>query len=275
LISLYRSNIGAFCADVDLTSERPVVDLSNVGWIDPFPLIYLGLFLRYHNKRGKYFKVRKAPYGHGISNYLARMRFCERFNFSAEAIKRERLHHLESSTSLNDVVDIESSEDVGEEVARLVVEVLLEAGHSVRGGHAALDVIVDELVDNFARHSQESLAAFMMQWFPSKRYVSLALGDCGLGMKSTLLRNSDYEHLAESCDAEAITLSLQPLVSCRGSALGGTGLTDVKETVLACGGSLFLASGSDYAMIQGDQIRTGHMGFTLPGVQLEARLPTV
>ncbi|MFW6158544.1 MAG: hypothetical protein ACOC8E_04215 [Planctomycetota bacterium] len=274
MASLYRSNIGGFCSAIDLAAERPTLNLSEIDWIDPFALIYLGMFLRYHNAKGRFFRF-VQPEARAVRSYLARMRFYERFNFTDTVIDTEKLFRFEASTSLNDIVDIKKEPDVDERVAERVIDMVRGGGCSLHGDPGTLHVIVTELVNNFSRHSGQTLAAFMPQWFPQKGYLCLALGDCGLGIRRTLQRNPEYAYLAQKSDAAAIVLAFRPLVSCQGPALGGTGLADVRETVADADGLLFIASGRDYAMMdEAGHTRTGPVEHDLPGVQAEVRLPT-
>jgi hypothetical protein len=49
-LNLSFQNIDWFCAGIDLAQETPVVELSQLDFIEPFAVIYLGQFLRACNK---------------------------------------------------------------------------------------------------------------------------------------------------------------------------------------------------------------------------------
>jgi len=79
-MELSFQNVDAFCARIELEQERPVIALSQLEWIEPFAVIYMGQFLRYHNRSGKAFDV-DPPRDEKVRKYLARIRFWDRFNF--------------------------------------------------------------------------------------------------------------------------------------------------------------------------------------------------
>jgi hypothetical protein len=51
------SNVDRLCASVDLAQAVPHVDLIDVTFMEPFAMLYLGMFLRYHNSCGREFTV--------------------------------------------------------------------------------------------------------------------------------------------------------------------------------------------------------------------------
>lgn len=267
--SLDSTNVSAFCARIDLRQERPLIDLSNVTFVTPFALIYLGMFLRYHDHQGKWFSW-AIPRNDDVKRYLAGMRFYERFRFTQEMVDAARACAFKRGTSLNDIIDIQQEEDVGERIASRSADVLQHV--SVDRGLIA--EVVSELVDNFAQHAGTNLpAAFTMQWFPALKYLTIALGDCGLGIRQTLQRNQQYAHVAGIPDQDAIALALEQRVSCQPDH--GMGLTEVVESVLATKGSLTIASGSGRVIIDSEgKLYRKQQKFDLPGVQLAVHFPT-
>lgn len=114
--------VGKVCAEVNLNLQQPVVDLSEVIFFKPFGLVYLGMFLRFFSGRGKEFLI-NLPENLNARRYLARQNFWERFNFDEETIDREQLHRLTTSTSLNDIVDIERNDYIGDEIGEQLIDV--------------------------------------------------------------------------------------------------------------------------------------------------------
>ena len=51
-------NVDQLCAEVDLDKDPATIDLSNVTWLEPFAIVYLGMFLRFHRSQGRSFQVR-------------------------------------------------------------------------------------------------------------------------------------------------------------------------------------------------------------------------
>src|SRR2546430_5894885 len=116
-------NVGKLCSQIALADPQPIVDLAGVTFVEPFGLVYLGMFLRYFNARGRSFRV-ILPSAAGVRDYLARQRFWERFNFNPEVVQRENLRRFTTSTSLNDIADIEKEPYVAEELAAAVAHVV-------------------------------------------------------------------------------------------------------------------------------------------------------
>lgn len=102
------------CAGVDMALKEPVVDLSGVTFVRPFGIIYLGMFLRYHNAQGRGFQV-TLPRDPQVSRSLATQRFQKRFNLAPSRL--DDLVPVPNFTSLNDIIDLEKSETVAEDVA--------------------------------------------------------------------------------------------------------------------------------------------------------------
>ena len=267
-MDLSFQNVDQLCASVDLAAKEPVVDLSRITFFSPFSLVYLGMFLRYHNSNGKGFKVR-APDDPTARAYLARQNFWERFNFDPECIKNENLRRLTSSTSLNDILDIEKRDEIAEDIAKGVLQVLRRNSVAVPVGLVA--ELMCELVDNFARHSERTLAAVLMQYYPNLRRVVLAIGDCGVGIRSSLAYNPRYTYLAGQPHHVAALKAFEPLVS--RCSEGGTGLTEVRDEIMGLQGQLTLATGDGYVTITARQTLYGQMAYELPGVQIQLSIP--
>jgi hypothetical protein len=267
-VNLNFRNAPAFCASIDLASDRPKVDLSSLTFIEPSAVVYLGMFFRHFNASGKFFAV-KFPVDRKVRKYLADQQFWERFNFRPDLVIREgRLRAFTSSTSPGDIIDIQKAPRVAERVAQEVYQILEWHPHVDRIGE-----IVSELVDNFAIHSKGPLAAFAMQWYPRRKRAILSIGDCGLGIRRTLSRNPKYAHLGGQPHSRAAVEAFKPLVS--GLQLGGgTGLTEVRMAVTDLKGSMRLTTGDGYVEYFPRAARFGNLAFDLAGVQVEIDIPT-
>ncbi len=266
-MQLSYENVGNFCSRVDLHQQKPLIDLSDVSFIQPFALVYLGMFLRLHNSKGMSFNA-VMPNEQFVREYLATQNFWERFNFDPEIIKSERLHRFTPSTSLNDIVDIESKPYIGEDIASAVRELLIN--NEVKVDVDEIEELISELIDNFERHSTHILAAFTMQGNP--RRLVIALGDCGIGIRASLIQNPQHEYLAARPHHEAIRKAFEPLVSAKPE--GGTGLTDAKSTIRRYRGTLTLMSGNGYFRLTSDGREIANRtSYDLPGVQIELTIP--
>lgn len=130
---------------------------------------------------------------------------------------------------------------------------------------------VSELVDNFVQHSEESLAALHMQYYPNRGEVVVAVGDCGVGIRHSLAESPVYAYLRARPDHEAAFRAFGPMVSRKRE--GGTGLYDVKNAILELEGSVRLATGAGYVEFTPKSHRYGPKVHELPGVQIELRVP--
>ncbi len=261
-------NVDQLCARVNLEVSTPVIDLSKVTFFEPFALVYLGMFLRYFNAQGKRFAL-QPPSSEDARNYLARQNFWERFNFDDATINVERLGRFTSTTSLNDIVDVEKDDYVAEEVAEKVVRVLRASSCTLPPNRIA--EIVSELVDNFAQHSGKTLAVLALQYYPNGRRLVIAIGDYGVGIRASLALNPKHAWLATRPHYEAALKAFEPLVSRR--AEGGTGFTEVRDGVLDLKGWLHLATGDGYVRVKNGRTTVGEMAFNLPGVQIQLSFP--
>lgn len=182
--SLHFGNIDSFCSGINLETDRPTVDLSSVSFIEPYALIYLGLFLRLYNSKGKFFNL-ILPKDSRVREYLSRMNFYQRFNFGKYPIGKENLWRFNTNTSMNDIVDIEKDNSAPEYVVSCLEDLLSKQYHinQVRFDIGSICEIVAEIIDNFVQHSGELLAVMTFQYYPKNQVLVVAIGDCGIGIK--------------------------------------------------------------------------------------------
>lgn len=267
-MTLHFYNIGKLCSGIDLSQQKSIIDLSQVTFFSPFALIYLGMYLRLFNSLGHRFTV-YLPTALAAREYLARQQFWDRFNFDPESATRERLRRFITSTSLNDIVDLEKHDYVADDICTQVKNILVATGCDISPSTVAL--MISELVDNFAQHSRKNLAALTLQYYPRIGSLRIAVGDCGIGIRKSLSSNRKYAWLAKMPHYRAALEALKPGVSRK--AQGGTGFTDVLDGIADLGGQLRLATGDEYIMVRSGKATYGPMNFNLPGVQLELFLP--
>ncbi len=264
------NTVGELCSLVNLDDQKPTVDLSNISFVEPFGLVYLGMFLRHFNSLGKFFNI-ITPRSRWVRQYLESQRFWDRYNIAANSTDSQTPRRHSRLTSLSDIVDIENNQYIAEDVGGMVGDILRK--NSVGVDAALVTEVAVELVDNFSRHSGQQLAACAVQLYRQRGDLHFAVGDCGVGIRSSLCRSSHYQHLASAPHYEAALKALEDGVT--GSTEGGTGFGTVREDILQLGGQMCLCTGDGMVIIGGDRqgVEAGRMTFDLPGVQIEIRIP--
>ena len=264
------STVGELCSLVHLDDQKPTVDLSNISFVEPFGLVYLGMFLRHFNSLGKFFNI-ITPRSRQVTQYLESQRFWGRYNIAATSTDSQPLQGHARFTSLNDIVEIENNQYIAENVGDMVGDILRK--NSVRVDVGLVTEVAVELVDNFSRHSGQQLAACAVQLYPQRGELHFAVGDCGVGIRNSLGSNPHYQHLATAPHHEAALKAFEDGVT--GSTEGGTGFGTVREDVLRLGGQMCLCTGDGWVIIGGGRqgAEAGRMTYDLPGVQIEIKVP--
>ena len=259
----YR-NVQRFCGRIDTVPNRPVIDLSSVTWVEPYAVVYLGMFLRYHNSQGKYFSVTEPT--KRVCDYLHGQNFWSRFNFNLDPDRDMSLLRTYESTSFGDIVDIVKDARLAEDIDQKLNDLL--GRRPVRLAIEECVIAVTELVDNFTQHADVILGAMMVQYYPKKRELRVALGDCGTGIKGSLLASGKYPEVETMPHTQCIAKAFTPLVTCKPE--GGMGLCDVLDTVVKYNGTLFLSShdGGFYVDTEGKKY-VMLVPYGLPGVHAE------
>ena len=193
--ALKFSTVGELFSLVNLDDQKPTVDLSNISFVEPFGLVYLGMFLRHFNSLGKFFNI-ITPRSRQVTRYLESQRFWDRYNIAATSTDSQIHRRYARLTSLSDIVDIENNQYIAESVGDMVGDIL--RNNSVRVDASLVSEVAVEVVDNFSRHSGQQLAACAVQFYPQRGNLHIAVGDCGVGIRSSLCRNSLYRHLASA-----------------------------------------------------------------------------
>lgn len=261
-------NVQGICAKIDMSVDSPVIDLSNVTWIEQYAIVYLGMFLRHHNSSGKYFLVNMpAP---GVQDYLAGQKFWERFNFSADVV--DNIKGKRRQTNLGDIIDLTPAPFLAEDVAEQIRELLVRT--DVRLPVEDVAEAVAELVDNFVQHALQPYGVITAQYYPTRHQFRVALADCGVGIRESLSRSNKYPETADMAHSAAIVKAFEPLVTCK--AEGGMGFDYVRDIVTQFKGTLFLSSfdGSVYLDGSGTLYVLPPSPYPLPGVHIELTFDT-
>lgn len=273
-MNLTFANIDNFCSSIILKNPGPgkvpvwsVIDMQGVTFVEPFALIYLGLFIRFHRRAGFRFKV-LIPRSPRVRRYIESQKFWQRYGFDSG--HTSGLPSMGLLTSFNDIVQVNSGDDIGEEIADKVRDLLSRDALARRSAYQVGE-LVSELVDNFAQHSEADDAACVLQRYPQIGRTDFAIGDIGIGIRRSLVQNRDYEYLHHQSDQEAAELAFTPGVGRR--IEGGMGLGEVAESVQNLSGQLFLATGDGWVLFRGGEYSSGSQDCDLSGVQIEVSIP--
>ena len=262
-------NVHNFCARIDLSEDRPTVDLSAVTWLEPYAIIYLGMLLRHHNRLGRFFKL-IYPSKPGTKDYLTRQNFWERFQFTPDPKNDRRLLHSMPNTSFKDIIDLEDKPDQAEEVSFRLWEIMQNSAVAI--DPRDVTEAAAELVDNFVQHAEQGLAAMMVQYYPNYHCLRLAVGDCGIGIRQSLTNSGRYPEIAAMSHQEAIAEAFKDEVTRK--EVGGMGFGSVQNIVCKQSAELFISSFDGCVYID----NRGKMYYRdtpheLPGVQVEICFP--
>ena len=166
-------------------------------------------------------------------------------------------------------MDIERRPGIAEDIAEAVTKVIRNSGASFDAYR--IGELVSEIVDNFAQHSGRILGVFATQYYPQSNRLTLAFGDCGVGIRESLSSNPNYSYLADGTHRDAVVTAFEPLISRRPE--GGMGLTEVHEGIIDLGGTLFLSTGDAHVQIKGRSFTTGESLYDFAGVQIGLSFP--
>ena len=179
------------------------------------------------------------------------------------------MRRFTTSTSFDDIVDIQNSPNIADTIGLAVRDLLIRCSMKVQ--ISTVVEVVSELVDNFARHSGDQMAACAVQYYPNLRKLAFSIGDCGMGIRSSLSANPRYQDYSQRPHHDAALKAFESSVT--GGIEGGMGLTVVREEVLALGGTVRLATGDAYVNMSDSAEYYGFQSFDLPGVQAEIEIP--
>ena len=182
------------------------------------------MFLRHHNRGNVFFDV-VVPDSPQAKTYLENQNFWNRFNFTPDPEIDKDILRLWPTTSFKDIVNLQNVSDQAEDVGNKLQEII-QRNH-VRVDSGEVRIAVTELVQNFVEHAEQGLAVMMAQYYPTKQVLKIAVGDCGIGIKESLLKSGQYPYIADFAHKDAIVEAFQPLVTCKGE--GGMGFDVVRE----------------------------------------------
>jgi anti-sigma regulatory factor (Ser/Thr protein kinase) len=252
LANALRALVGAAVIDVDFGRLRTV---------DPFALVYLAGVSRQLRGSGVSFNVLNAE----KSSYPAFMGLLREFDSAISPIQITAQHD-DRYIPLTSVSRIEIDREARETLVfhpgvvierhalRLARILSRDSDEAVTN---ALTYCLREIMRNAYEHSGAGEVIISAQYSPSYGRVDAALGDVGIGIRESIIRNP---RVSAATDLEAIEVALLPGVS--GSAMGanssdpwentGYGLF-MAQRICREGGVFTIASGTGILRLTGDR----------------------
>lgn len=134
-------------------------------------------------------------------------------------------------------------------------------------------IAISEVCQNTFEHNEQVTGFIAMQVYGKgiKRFVEVAIGDCGIGLSITLRRNR--KNLPIASDLDAIRIAVRRGTSQFDDPTRGTGLYHLLEIAAKHKGSLQFRSGAAALRFRMDKRkRWGFRSVALPGVQISLLL---
>lgn len=139
-------------------------------------------------------------------------------------------------------------------------------------GLQSFGAMVADMAENVLQHSGApggGVAAVGVD--PVERRISLAIADCGVGIRSSLIQNPAYQDVPD--DLSAILTAISPGATSDPGAGGGVGLFLARLVLQENGGSFFIRSG-DAAFQQGKGAFSARRLPYLPGTVIAVEAQT-
>lgn len=128
---------------------------------------------------------------------------------------------------------------------------------------ASLGALIADLAENVLQHARSEgggVASLMI--LPEEDMVELAIADCGIGIRGSLVENPEFEDIDD--DLSAIKAAVRPGATADPGSGGGYGLFLARLVVRDNGGSIIIRSGTA-EWSQGSQIDERSCNIWSPG----------
>ncbi len=266
------------------------LDLTKVGFIDPYGMAGLVLFLNHLPEEAKPVYLRlpgfdpESPTGGATgastqaTSYLTRMNFWEAvfesINAPAEKIPL-RPKGLADNNVLLDITVFRTHDTISD-MLHQTGEILQNLGYTVTARGHVLEVL-SELCSNVLLHANTLFGGVAaMQTYRNRtgtRYVVMGIGDAGIGVRKSLASNTALSNRLQS-DAQALGVAVQAGASRYGVGGHGGGLPRVLEIARRYGGRVAFRSGAGALAYNGESDeRRAFDASPLQGTQLRISLP--
>lgn len=255
-----------------------VLNLANVRFGTPSGLV--GLLLAAETARRYHDSVVINLKDDEFRRYLSRSRFIEFASPTCRLVpglsEREGIrfaHRYGRSKDLIELTRLEVAEDLRGLIERTIDTLTEGLGYSRRQAFRVVTMVSEagmNLIEHAGIHGYAALQSYSP---PSGRFVELAIGDAGRGIRDRLRENVSFT--ATPSDIAAIKLAVRPGVSTFGPSRG-IGLAGLVTATRAHGGSLQVRSGTGRVRIRAGRPQLlPFEGARFPGTQITITLPAV
>lgn len=216
--------------------DRLHLDLSGVQFCRPDGLVAVGALLETAVGQGTEVTI-TTPVNSNARVYMTRMRFHQLLDDLDIPHNLEPVYEHDADNRF-----IELSDFTDESGVLGLATVVHSRVEPVLGSEAAASVFLalSELGSNVAQHAGCERGFFMAQQFLRADRFDFAIGDPGIGLLASLQRHNPGGH------DDAIRLAVQRGISAVNDVGRGEGLADIREKLLAAGGSLIVVSGDGF-----------------------------
>ncbi len=263
-------NLGAFWSQRD--EDNIVLDLSNLGFVDPYGMGILCLIGRHLS--AKYWDITcRLPENSDVERYLTRMKVFDALKSYVTVARAPQTGQPRTrNESLLEITTIEQRSDIEQVLSVIesrVGAILSEELHYTVREITGFKNVVAELCHNILDHSGDKGFVVAQRYTNhrlNRKFAIIGVCDLGIGIRESLSTGHDAAHWSHS---QAIKMATQKTVS-RGDTRG-LGLYIVKQICQENSGRLHIRSGDERVYIRGDEMWV-YPSALFPGTQVSIAL---
>ena len=263
-------DLGAFSSQRD--EDNIVLDLSKLGFVDPYGMGMLCLIGRYLS--AKYWDITcRLPENSDVERYLTRMKvFDALMSYVTVARVPQTGRPRIRNESLLEITTIEQRSDIEQVLSVIesrVGTILSEELHYTVREITGFKNVVAELCHNILDHSGDKGFVVAQRYTNhrlNRKFAIIGVCDLGIGIRESLSTGHDTAHWSHG---QAIKMAIQKTVS-RGDTRG-LGLYIVKQICQENNGRLHIRSGDERVYIREDDLWV-YPSALFPGTQVSIAL---
>ena len=276
----FRGALGRNPNSLDLLSYNPriiayydsiEVDLKELSFIHPMGVVGLLCFVEKLVSLGRTISL-SLPENPDVKTYLANIQVLPALESITPVAASDEVRDslMPRLTTILPIRRFSSENDV-----ELLAQDVETAMSSMGGLLAPCYNILAELASNTVQHSLAECGWAFVQCYQYHEgcVIELAIGDCGIGIRRSLRKNTVYSLISSLDDAMALRLATNEGVSRFSDPYRGFGLFTVRTEIKAPERRLTLRSGSGCLMVYGNGMRRSLQRAPIVGVLAEARIP--